>query len=52
MSVAFTDWPPFRQHTLDLIETSLRTGKLADGPNTCSLEAAWKDETGAAFTLS
>jgi len=36
---ALNDWPPFRQHSLDLIETSLRTGKLVDGPNTAKLEA-------------
>jgi hypothetical protein len=52
MSVAFTDWPPFRQHTLELIETSLRNGKLVDGPNTAALEAAWKEETGAAYVLA
>jgi dTDP-4-amino-4,6-dideoxygalactose transaminase len=52
MSVAFVDWPPFRQHTLDLIETSLRTGKLVDGPNTAALETAWQAETGATHTLA
>lgn len=52
MSVTFTDWPPFRPHALELIETSLRNGKLVDGPNTAALEAAWKDETGAAYVLS
>ena len=49
---ALNDWPPFRQRALDLIETSLRAGKLVDGPNTEALEEAWKADTGAAYTLS
>ncbi len=52
MSFAFNDWPPFRPHSLELIETSLRIGKLVDGPNTAALEATWKDATGAAYTLA
>ncbi|MGD9711568.1 MAG: DegT/DnrJ/EryC1/StrS family aminotransferase [Thermomicrobiales bacterium] len=46
------DWPPFRQHALDLIEASLRTGKLVDGPNTAALENVWREDTGAAYCLS
>lgn len=49
---SLNDWPPFRQSALDLIEQSLRNGKLVDGPNTAALEAAWQQDTGAAFTLS
>jgi len=52
MSVTFTDWPPFRPHALELIERSLRDGKLVDGPNTAALEQVWKQETGAAYCLS
>ncbi len=46
------DWPPFRQEALDLIETSLRTGKLVDGPNTAALESAWREDTGSEYCLS
>jgi perosamine synthetase len=52
MSVTFNEWPPFRPRSLDLIETSVRTGKLVDGPNTAALESAWKDVTEAAYTLA
>lgn len=52
MSATYAEWPPFRPYALELIETSLRTGRLVDGPNTAALEAAWKDATGAIYTLS
>ncbi len=52
MSFAFNDWPPFRPHSLELIETSLRTGRLVDGPNTAALERSWRDATGAAYCLA
>jgi dTDP-4-amino-4,6-dideoxygalactose transaminase len=51
-TVARTDWPPYRQHALDLIATSLRTGTQVDGPNTAALEAAWREETGAGECLT
>ena len=52
MSFAFNDWPPFRPYSLELIEKSLRAGKLVDGPNTAALEADWKTATGASYTLA
>lgn len=52
MTFEFVDWPPFQQHSLDLIEASLRKGKLVDGPNTAALEQQWKEETGAKHCLS
>ncbi len=52
MDLAFNDWPPFRPAALDLIETSLRTGILVDGPNTAALERAWAEETGAPYCLA
>jgi perosamine synthetase len=52
MSFTFNDWPPFRPEALDLIEASLRIGKLVDGLNTAALEAAWAEETGAPYALA
>lgn len=52
VSFEFADWPPFQQHSLDLIEASLRSGKLVDGPNTAALEADWKTDTGATHVLA
>lgn len=52
MNLAFNDWPPFRPRALELIEASLRSGRLVDGPNTAALEAGWQAETGAGYTLA
>lgn len=52
MSIALNDWPPYRPLALELIERSLRNGKLVDGPNTSALEAQWQEQTGAAYCLS
>lgn len=52
MSFTFNDWPPFEPKALELIEASLRNGKLVDGPNTDALEKAWAAETGAPYALA